>query len=244
MDENRATVLVAGASGGTGREILRVLDGRDPTIRALTRDEAKTDRLRALGADEVVVGDLLAGTGLDAAVEGVDVVLSAVGSTPSAVLTADEFVDGAGTIALLEAAVDAGAEAFVMESALGVGGEGGSVLARVFDAAIGPIQDAKARAEAAIREADVRHTILRPGVLTNGRRTDDVTVAPAETGLWGAVSRADVARLMAAAPYTGAAADRTLEVVATPSHREVGLAIDWRLPRVATEEITVEVAED
>ncbi|SDF29756.1 NAD(P)H-binding protein [Halorientalis regularis] len=243
MNENRATVLVAGASGETGREILRLLDGRDPTVRALTRDESNADRLRAWGADEVVVGDLLAETGLDAAVEGVDVVLSAVGSTPSAVLTAEQFVDGVGTIALLEAAVDAGAEAFVMESALGVGGEGGSVLARLFDAAIGPIQDAKARAEAAIRAAPVRHTILRPGVLTNGRRTDDVTVAPADTGLWGSVSRADVARLMAAAPYTGAAADRTLEAVATPSHREVGLAIDWRLPRARAEEISVEVVD-
>ena len=244
MDETSATVLVAGASGGTGREILRLLDRRDPTVRALTRDEATTDRLRTLGADEVVVGDLLAGTGLDAAVDGVDVVLSTVGSTPGDVLTADEFVDGAGTIALLDAAVDAGAEAFVMESALGVGGEGGSALARVFDAVIGPIQDAKARAEAAIREADVRHTILRPGVLTNGRRTDDVTVAPAGTGLWGAVSRADVARLLAAAPYTGAAAHRTLEVVATPSHREVGLAIDWRLPRGVADGVPVEVVED
>jgi uncharacterized protein YbjT (DUF2867 family) len=241
---NGATILVAGASGETGREILRILDGRDPQVRALTRAESKADRLRALGADEVAVGDLLAETGLDAAVEGVDVVLSAVGSTVTDALAATEFVDGAGTMALLEAAADAGAEAFVMESALGVGGEGGSALARVFDAFIGPLQDAKARAEAAIREADVRHTILRPGVLTNGRRTDDVTAAPADTGLWGAVSRADVARLMVAAPFTGAAAHRTLEVVSTPSHRELGLAIDWQLPRAPSETIPVEVADD
>ena len=239
MDEHGATILVAGASGETGREILRLLDSRDPRVRALTRDESNADRLRDLGADEVVVGDLLAATGLDAAVEGADVVLSAVGSTPADAMTATEFVDGAGTIALLEAAVDAGVEAFVMESALGVGGDSGSALARVFDTVIGPLQDA----EAAIRDADVRHTILRPGVLTNGRRTDDVTVAPAETGLWGTVSRADVARLMAAAPYTGAAAHRTLEVVSTPSHRELGLTIDWRLPRATAEEITVEVAD-
>ena len=243
MDEHGATILVAGASGETGREILRLLDSRDPRVRALTRDESNADRLRDLGADEVVVGDLLAATGLDAAVEGADVVLSAVGSTPADAMTATEFVDGAGTIALLEAAVDAGVEAFVRESALGVGGDSGSALARVFDTVIGPLQDAKARAEAAIRDADVRHTILRPGVLTNGRRTDDVTVAPAETGLWGTVSRADVARLMAAAPYTGAAAHRTLEVVSTPSHRELGLTIDWRLPRATAEEITVEVAD-
>lgn len=236
--DSGATVLVAGASGGTGREILRLLDGRDPTVRALTRSEPTADRLRELGADEVAVADLLDGPPT-AAVAGVDVVISAVGSSPRDVLTADEFVDGAGTVALLEAAVDAGAEAFVMESALGVGDDPTSALGRLFDATIGPIQAAKGRAEAALREADVRHTILRPGVLTNGRRTDDVTVAPPGRKLWGAVSRADVARLLAAAPYTGAAAHRTLEVVATPAHREVGLEIDWRLPR-PTGEISVE----
>ena len=239
-----ATVVVAGASGGTGREILRILDGRDPQVRALTRDEANRERLERLGADEVVVCDLLAGTGLAAAVDGADAVLSAVGSAPGRVLAAEEFVDGAGTIALLEAAVDAGAEAFVMESALGVGDDNASVLARVFDAAIGPIQAAKAEAEAAIREADVRHTILRPGALTSGPRTDDVAAAPAGSGLWGVISRGDVARLMAAAPYTGAAAHRTLEVVSRPRFPTKRLTVDWRLPRGTRGSIPVDVADE
>lgn len=242
MNDSGATVLVAGASGGTGREVLRILDGRDPTVRALTRSAATADRLRRLGADDVVVGDLLDGTGLSAAVEDVSVVISAVGSSPRDILTAEEFVDGAGTIALLEAAVAHGADAFVMASALGVGDDRASALGRLFDTFIGPIQAAKGRAEAAIRDADIRHTILRPGVLTNGRRTDDVTVAPPGRQLWGAVSRADVARLLAAAPYTGAAAHRTLEVVATPSHRDAGLSIDWQLPR-PTGAVTVEDGE-
>jgi len=235
-----AVALVAGASGGTGREILRVLDNRDPTVRALTRSAGRADTLRRAGADEVVVGDLLTGEAVERAVADADVVLSAVGSRPRDVLTADRYVDGAGTITLLEAAVAAGAEAFVMESALGVGGDARSVLARAFNAIIGPIQAAKARAEAAVRDADVRHTILRPGVLTNGARIDDVAVARPAVGLWGAVSRADVARLMAAAPYTGAAAHRTLDVVSTPSFRDARLSIDWQLPRAADESVTVE----
>jgi uncharacterized protein YbjT (DUF2867 family) len=140
------------------------------------------------------------------------------------------FVDGEGARTLLDAAVVAGVEAFVMESALGVGDDPASPLAAAFDLFIGPVQRAKAETERALREADIQHTILRPGALTNGARTDDVTVAEPGAKLWGAVSRADVARLMIAAPVTDAAADRTFEVVSTPAFPERGLAVDWRLP--------------
>ena len=223
-------VFVVGASGGTGREVLQSLGGREPTVRALTRSAGKREQLRAVGADEVVVEDLLDPADLGGALEDVDVVLSAVGSGVTAVLSSGPFADGAGTIALLEAAVEAGVDAFVMESALGVGDEPASAMATVFDLCIGPVQRAKADAEAAIREAPVRHTILRPGVLTGGARTDDVTVADPGAKLWGFVPRADVARLMTAAPVTPTAADRTLEVVATPSFRDRGLGIDWGVP--------------
>jgi uncharacterized protein YbjT (DUF2867 family) len=224
------TVLVAGASGDTGREVLGLLDGRVPTVRALTRSRRRSSTLREAGADEVVVDDLLSPTDLPSAVEGVDVVLSAVGSSPRAVLSGGPFVDGEGTRALLSAAVDAGVEAVVMESALGVGDDPASPLATAFDLAIGPLQRAKATAETALRAAPVRHAILRPGVLTGGPRTDDVTVAAPGAKLWGTVSRADVARLMVAAPVTPAAADRTFEVVSTPRFPDRALSIDWRLP--------------
>jgi uncharacterized protein YbjT (DUF2867 family) len=223
-------VFVAGASGATGQEVLRLLGPRPPTVRALTRSPDATDTLRAAGADEVVVDDLLAPDDLDSALDGVDVVISAVGSSPLAVWRADRLVDGEGVQTLLEAAVAAGVEAFVMESALGVGDDPGSPLAGLFNVAIGPVQRAKAASERAIRDAPVRHTILRPGVLTNGPRTDNVTVAKPGAKLYGLVSRADVARLLVAAPLTGAAADSTFEVVSTPALPDRGLGINWRLP--------------
>ena len=223
-------VFVAGASGGTGREVLRLLGGRKPTVRALTRSAGKRERLESAGADEVVVDDLLDPTDLAGTLEDVDVVLSAVGSGVAEVWSSGPYVDGAGNLALLEAAVEAGVDAFVMESALGVGDDPASALATAFDLFIPPVQRAKAEAEAAVREAPVRHTVLRPGALTGGLRTDDVTVAEPGAKLWGVVSRADVARLMIAAPTTPDAADRTFEVVATPSLRDRGLAVDWRLP--------------
>jgi uncharacterized protein YbjT (DUF2867 family) len=70
-------VLVAGASGHLGRELLAELRRRGHTTRALVRDEA---RLPAGAADEVAVADAAAGgPPLDAAVAGVDAVFSALG---------------------------------------------------------------------------------------------------------------------------------------------------------------------
>jgi len=158
-------------------------------------------------------------------------VISAVGSTISTVRGGPPFVDGAGNRTLLAAAVDAGVDAFVMESAIGVGPDPASALATAFDGFIGPLQSAKGEAETAIRDAAIRHTIVRPGVLTNGRRTDLVTTAEPGAKLWGTVSRADVARIMTAAPTTAAAANRTFEVVSTPRFRDRGTDVDWTLPR-------------
>jgi uncharacterized protein YbjT (DUF2867 family) len=224
------TVFVAGASGGTGRQLLRTLGPRVPTVRALTRSPGKRSTLRRAGADEVVVDDVLDPTDLEGAVAGADAVLSALGSSVTDVRGSGPLVDGAGTVALLEAAVAADVPAFVMLSAIGVGDDPASPLATAFDVAIGPVQRAKAEAEAAIRSAPVGHAIFRPGVLTNGPRTDDVAVARPGAKLWGAVSRADVARLMAAAPVTDAAADETFEVVSTPRFSDRRLSVDWRLP--------------
>ncbi len=224
------TVFVAGASGGTGRALLPLLGPRVGTVRALTRSPEKRSTLREAGADEVVVDDLLAPEDLAGALEGVDAVLSAVGSGPRALFEGGRLVDGEGTVNLLEAAVDSGVGAFVMESALGVGEEPRSAMGTAFDLLIRPIQEAKAEAEAAVREAPVSHTVLRPGILTNGARTDDVAVAEAGARLWGTVSRRDVARLMAAAPVTPAAANRTFDVVSWPPFRDRRLSVDWRLP--------------
>jgi len=225
------TILVAGATGSTGREILRLARSRVDTVRALTRSPDAATALQTAGADEVFVDDLLAPDDLSAAVADVDAVLSAVGTAPTALRSGPPFVDGAGNRALVSAAADAGVDSFVMESAIGVGPEPSSPLATAFNAFIGPIQEAKATAESALQDAEIRHTILRPGVLTNGSRTDLVTAADPGAKLWGAISRADVARLMLSAPVTPGAGDRTFEVVSTPRFPSRDAGVGWMMPR-------------
>ena len=222
---------MAGATGATGHEILRLARPRVDTVRALTRSPDAAAALQTAGADEVFVDDLLAPDDLSAAVADVDAVLSAVGTAPTALRSGPPFVDGAGNRALVSAAADAGVDSFVMESAIGVGSEPSSPLATAFDAFIGPLQEAKATAEAAIRDAEIRHTILRPGVLTNGPRTDLVTAAEPGAKLWGTISRADVARLMLSAPVTPDAENRTFEIVATPRFQSRDAHVGWTMPR-------------
>jgi uncharacterized protein YbjT (DUF2867 family) len=223
-------VLLAGASGNTGQEVLKILRSTDLTVRALTSSSEKVEQLEQRGADEVIICDLMNQEDVASAVDGIDVVYTAVGSQPSEILFASEFVDGQGNINLVEAAANADVDAFVMESALGVDGDRASLMARMTAILIRPINDAKTRAERAIRESGLRYTILRPGILTSGTATTNVQVAPAETGLWGTVSRADVARLMVGAPFTPATANETLEVVHNPLVRRRSLDIDWQLP--------------
>jgi len=225
------TVLVAGATGETGRAVVRLGRSRIDTVRALTRSPDASAALKTAGADEVVVDDLLDPDDLSTAVNGADAVISAVGTTPAAIRSGGPFVDGAGNSALVAAAADVGVDAFVMESAIGVGSDPSSPLAGAFNTFIGPLQAAKASAEAAIEDASIRHTILRPGVLTNGPRTDLVTAAEPGAKLWGTVSRADVARLMLSAPVTPEAENRTFETVSMPRFPDRDLHINWTMPR-------------
>lgn len=222
-------VLVAGASGKTGRRVLDHLAGRSVTVRGLTRSAGPADRLRERGADEVV-GDLLEPGDAARAIADVDAVLTCVGSTPLQVYRADEHVDGRGNRNLLEAAVDAGASTVVMLSSLGTGEPPSSLQARFFRRIVGPVVAAKAETERAIRESPLRHTILRPGLLVS-YGPGGATVAEAGTGRWGFVTRGHVAKLLAAGPFTPAAADRTLEVARNPFQRGRGLTVDWQLPK-------------
>lgn len=223
-------VLLAGASGQTGQQVLHQLDRTDIEVRALTRSAANTDRLQRQGADEVAVGNLLNRDAARTAVTGVDTVFTAAGFSPMKIVRENEFVDGKGNINLVEAAVDTGVDRIVMVSSLGVGDDRNSWLARSFRLTIRPVLEAKTRAEATIRESGLRYTILRPGVLTTKWAPGTVRVADAGTGLWGAVTRTDVAQLMVAAPFTPAAANRTLEVVSNPLWRQQSVDIDWQHP--------------
>jgi uncharacterized protein YbjT (DUF2867 family) len=232
-------VLVAGASGGTGRQLLRLLRHTDYTVRALTRDAAKESDLREAGADEVVVGDLVESADAERAVAEADAVLCAVGSSPGLDLLSREPVDGHGVVNLVDATVAVDCAAFVLESSIGVGSSepGMPSVFRLFLNAFG-IVAAKERAEEHLRSSGVPYTIVRPGGLTDDPPTGEVVVGEGGDTVSGQIPRADVARLMVAALSSPDARNRTFEVVSRAGLRGKATGVvdpEWRLPEPVPE---------
>jgi uncharacterized protein YbjT (DUF2867 family) len=140
--------LLTGATGRLGRVLRPKLAAAGHEVRAASRSPpAGGDGAADDGddTDEWVHLDLAAGTGVESAVAGVDVVVHAA-SAP----TGDtEAVDVAGTERLLAAADDAGVEHFLFTSIVGVD-----------DIPLSYYQH-KLTAEAAVVDSDVPHTVLR-----------------------------------------------------------------------------------
>ena len=112
-------ILVAGATGVLGSEIVRRLLARGEQVRAMVRATSKpasVERLRHAGAD-IVVADLKEPDSLAAACRGVGSVISSV-STIGTVQPCDSFeaTDGHGTKALIDAARNARVRKFVFVS--------------------------------------------------------------------------------------------------------------------------------
>ncbi|WP_267640610.1 SDR family oxidoreductase [Haloarchaeobius amylolyticus] len=231
MTHDSYRLLVAGASGETGIDILDYLAETDYTARAMTRHGENESRLRRHGADEVVVGDLFDRDDALRAVDGVDGVLCAVGS-PRRRFLYGRPVDGDGVQRLVDAALHHDVSYFVFESALGVGDSKGglSLPERLLRYRV---LRAKHETEKYLRESELPHTIIRPGRLREGEMTQDLVVAEGGATVSGSVRRADVAWLMVAALTTPEARNRTFEVVgpeSAPGGVEDVVEFDWRGP--------------
>jgi len=146
-------ILVAGATGVLGSEIVRRLTARGEEVRAMTRATSapeKVERLRRLGA-EIVIADVKEPRTLAAACDGVGAVISTI----TTILTSQpgdsfEATDGAGTKSLIDAAKQAGGSKFVFVS---------------FDTskcAENPLSRAKSEAEEHLKQSGLDYTILHP----------------------------------------------------------------------------------
>lgn len=117
-----------------------------------------------------------------------------------------------GTIAMVESAVTADVDQFIMLSSNGVGNSKSNIplwmrLIRL------PLLRAKQRAEQHLRDAALPHTIIRPGKLTDAPPADDLFIAEGGDTISGTIPRKSVARLLVSALWTREATDRTFEVV-------------------------------
>ena len=190
-------ILVIGATGGTGREIVKQALDRGHNVVALARNPAKLDvtheRLR------VVKGDVMNPASLDDTVRGCDAVVCALGHKrwlgPSNILSQ-------GTRNIVAAMEKNGVKRLVVESALGVGDSVGrlGVYYTLFTIPfILPFYwYDKGRQERVVRASNLDWIIVRPAQLTNGRKRGTYKHGPRVGNyLWSlSVARADVADFM------------------------------------------------
>ncbi|WP_234543774.1 NAD(P)H-binding protein [Streptomyces shenzhenensis] len=140
-------ILVTGATGTIGSDVVRQLAGRGAKVRALTRDPANA---RVPAGVEVVRGDYGDPASLDAALSGATAVFLLRPPGP------DEGQDAA----LADAARTAGAERLVKLSAIGTG-----------DPDSGPSGQWHLAGERAVRDSGLAWTVLRPSSFASNTLT-------------------------------------------------------------------------
>ena len=189
-------ILVIGASRGIGQAVTEAAVLRGHGIRAMSRSGAAPPG--HAGRIEAFKGDALAPDDVVRALEGIDVVVQALGVPVSLdLITKPVTLFSAATRVLLPAMAAANVNKLVAVTGFGAGDSNASInlLQRLpFTLFLGRAYDDKSEQERLIEASDLDWLIVRPGVLTSGPKSGAYRVLT-EPNSWrnGIVSRADVA---------------------------------------------------
>jgi NADH dehydrogenase len=146
-------VFLTGATGFVGRHMLERLLAEGHAVRALVRDPQRANLAEHANAD-LVVGDIVEGTGLAPGMQGCDAVIHLVGIIVEKGTNTFERVHHVGTRNVVEAAKRTGIKRFVQMSALGVRANG-----------VAPYQTTKWKGEEEVRQSGIPFCILRPSLI-------------------------------------------------------------------------------
>lgn len=221
-ETNDSPTLVIGASGQTGRRVVKILLAKGFRVRAIVRNQEKAQFLRGYlnGAGiqddrlELVIGDPLNQAELLGATVGVDKVLTNLGGTPGMGAEDREAIEHYFIAKLVQAAEQNGVGQIVLCSSMGT--ETPEAIPR-----LEKILQAKRRGELVLENSGLGFTIVRPGGLHNSPGGQPVALARHLAG-FGAISRDDVAEVMVQAILQPAALNRIVEIV----NDETGLPPD------------------
>jgi len=162
-------ILIIGATGGTGKELVIQALERDFEVTAFARNPSKLkfkhERLK------IILGNVLNPESVNSVVKGQDAVLCALGHKrwfyPNNILSQ-------GTKNIIDAMQRNNVRRFICETALGVGNSFGRLGLYYTLFTIPFILPFyywdKGRQEKIIRSSSLDWTIVRPGMLTNGKR--------------------------------------------------------------------------
>jgi uncharacterized protein YbjT (DUF2867 family) len=215
----KGVVVVAGATGRTGRLIVKHLHEEGYDVRAMVRS---MDKGRSVLGERVsmVQADVTVPASLPPLVDGADYVISAIGTGGKA---SPEDVDYGGSVSLIDASKAAGIKKFIMVTS-------GGVTWRIhpINWFSGGVLKWKRKAEIYLRESGMTHVIVRP----NGGLSDD----PANTyaigftqsdDFGGKITREDVAVVCVKALEYAEADNKTFEI---QNDKEGSMVkdVDWK----------------
>ncbi|KAB1942830.1 SDR family oxidoreductase [Micromonospora sp. ALFpr18c] len=205
-------VVIAGGHGKIALLLERHLAGRGDTAVGLIRNPGQAAALRAAGATPII-RDLehTDSDDLAAHLDGADAVIFAAGAGPGSGAARKDTVDRAAAALLADAATRAGVHRYLLVSSMGVDDPPAAGTDDVWAAYL----RAKRAAEDDLRARDLAWTVLRPGRLTDDDPAGRVTLTR-HAGR-GAISRADVAHVLAALLDEPRTAGATLELVGGPT---------------------------
>jgi putative NADH-flavin reductase len=189
-------VLIIGATGATGKILMREALAQGHEVTALARNPSavgsEEDRLR------VVEGNALDASSLEAAVAGQDAVLSALGTRSARATT----LFSESTHNVIGAMDKHGVRRLVCITGVGVGDSKGHV-GFLYDRIIRPfvvknVYEDKERQEVAIEQSDLEWVIVRPAQLTDEPAKGEYKVYLKGSYTATKISREDVAAFMVA----------------------------------------------
>jgi uncharacterized protein YbjT (DUF2867 family) len=184
-------VLVAGATGATGKLVVKTLVEQQIPVRAMVRDLAKSQELLPEGV-ETVVADLQNASTLEAAIADCDYVICAAAARPSLNIAGFFQVDYVGTKRLIDLAEAKGVKQFILVTSL--------CVSKFFHPLnlFGLVLFWKKQTEAYLMGSKLNYTIVRPGGL-NSEAIAPVVICGADTRFEGRIPRQLVAELCVAA---------------------------------------------
>jgi uncharacterized protein YbjT (DUF2867 family) len=198
--------FVAGATGETGRRIVRQLVLKEIPVVALVRD---LDQAKSILPPEakLAVGDVLQPASLRAAIADCTVLLSATGAAPSLNPIGPYQIDYEGNKNLVDVAKQTGIQQFVMVS---------SMCASQFFHPLNLfwlILFWKKQAEEYLQQSGLPYTIVRPGGLKNEDSDLPLVMSAADTLFEGSIPRTQVAEVCIEALFQPSAQNKIVEIV-------------------------------
>ena len=189
----RGKLLILGATGGTGRLIVKEALSRGFEVRAMVRSPQKANGLE--GA-EIFVGDAREDATLRKALEGRDAVVSALGTPVSPFREVTSL--STATNSLVRAMKALGVLRLVCITGIGAGdsaGHGGFVFDRlILPALLRNVYADKNRQEEVVRRSGLDWVLVRPSVLNDKASRNDCRALTDLSGFnGGTIARADVA---------------------------------------------------